>query len=125
MTESPPTAASLLDQLTSWKKKGLLEGIIDLWREMVLTPPVPDWVAERLKTVGILLNKRGIELFSGSHVEEALSWFLLSLRAQPDDAAALNNAATCYKELGQLGDSTMLYRRALALQPAFAAAHSN
>ena len=108
---------ALLAQLDELLAAGQLAGVIDGWRA--------ERAAELLRTAAALLNRRGMEHFAQDRLAAALTCFTLALRAEPTDAAALNNAATCLKEQGRLADSTALYRRAVELQPGFTAAHSN
>jgi predicted O-linked N-acetylglucosamine transferase (SPINDLY family) len=117
--------AALIAQLDDWQRRGQLEEIIDHLRQQQAQTLSSDDGMNQLATVATLLNKRGIQLFNVNQISEALAYFVLALRARPDDAAALNNAGTCYKELGQLAESTRYYRRALDLHPGFTAAHSN
>lgn len=116
------TLAAKLDQL---QKDGALADAIEHWKQLKTKIPPPDWVAGQLKSVAEFLNKRGIQLYKANRIGTALDYFMLSLRAREEDASALNNAATCLKELGRLEDSTQLYRQAVERHPHFAAAHGN
>src|ERR1700733_12382192 len=116
---------ALAEQLDALQKQGKLEAAIDQWKQMQSDAAPPEWVPGHLTAIAALLNKRGIQLFNVNRIGEALAYFTLAMRAAAGDAAALNNAGTCMKELGWLDASTALYRRALKLRPDFAAAHSN
>nr|MDP9128708.1 hypothetical protein [Pseudomonadota bacterium] len=117
--------AALAERLDKLEEEGKLVAAIDYWKEQQSEGSPPPWVDTHLNHVATLLGQRGIQLFNASQSGQALKYFLLALRAKDNDRAALNNTATCLKELGRLDESTALYRRAVELSPDFVAAHSN
>lgn len=122
--DSPETKArrdALMQQLTEMQRQGLLAPAIDHWKSQLATPQI----AAQLKKVTLFLNNCGIVLYRERKVEDALACFALALRAQGDCVPALNNAATCLRDLGQLEKSDEAYRGVLTLQPNFASIHSN
>jgi predicted O-linked N-acetylglucosamine transferase (SPINDLY family) len=122
--DSPEIAAkrdALMQQLTEMQRQGLLAPAIDHFKSQ----PATAENAAYLKKVTMFLNNCGIVLYRDHKTEDALACFALALRAQEDCAPALNNAATCLRDLGRLEESDAAYRGVLVLRPDLASVYSN
>jgi tetratricopeptide (TPR) repeat protein len=72
-----------------------------------------------------LRNELGIVQAKGGHLEDALRQFSLVLAEQPEQPAALNNAANVYFLQGQTPRARELYERAIAAAPREGGLHLN
>ncbi len=67
--------------------------------------------------------QQGTELARAGKFSEAMPFFEEAVRANPNDADALNMLAYTQRNLGKLDESIVNYNRALQLRPDFPQAH--